>query len=190
MGPFVGGFITTSHLGWRWTQYLTAIMGFTACALAFLLQEESYPPAILVAKANKLRRCTKNWGIHAKQDEVEIDFHEIWTRNIMRPMVILFTEPIVLLISIYTSFLYGLLYLLLTAYALVFQRVYGMSPGVGGLPYFGFFAGEVIGFIVVVLINPSYVRKLRANNNIPVPEWRLPLCMPGAVSFAAGTFDS
>ena len=108
----------------------------------------------------------------------------------MRPMVILFTEPIILLISTYTGFLYGLLYLLLTAYGVFFQNVYGISPGVGGLPYFGFIAGEVIGFIVVVLINPSYIRKLRANNNIPVPEWRLPLVMVGAVSFAAGTFNS
>jgi len=189
MGPFIGGFITTSHLGWRWTQYITAFMGFAACLLALFLQTESYPPTILVAKANKLRRCTRNWGIHAKQDEVEINFHELLTRNIMRPMIILFTEPIVLLVTIYMSFLYGLLYLLLTAYALIFQDVYGMSPGVGGLPYFAFIAGEVFGFIAVVLMNPGYVRKLRANNNIPVPEWRLPLVMVGAISFAAGKFD-
>lgn len=25
-GPIVGGFITMSYLGWRWTEYITAIM--------------------------------------------------------------------------------------------------------------------------------------------------------------------
>ena len=187
MGPFIGGFITTSYLGWRWTQYITALMGFAATVLALLFQQESYPPIILVDKASELRRLTKNWGIHAKQEEVEVDLKELLTRNISRPIRILFTEPIVLLITIYMSFLYGLLYLLLTAYALIFQDVYGMSPGVGGLPYFGFIAGEVIGFVTVVFMNPSYVRKLKANNDVPVPEWRLPVVMAGGISFAAGT---
>jgi hypothetical protein len=26
MAPFIGGFIATSHLGWRWTEYLTGIL--------------------------------------------------------------------------------------------------------------------------------------------------------------------
>jgi DHA1 family multidrug resistance protein-like MFS transporter len=61
---------------------------------------------------------------------------------------------------------------MLTAYALIFQGVYGMNPGVGGLPYFGMVLGELIGFLCVVLLNTSYVKKLKANNDIPVPEWR------------------
>lgn len=82
------------------------------------------------------------------------------------------------------SFIYGLLYLFLTAYALVFQGQYGWKSGVAGLAYFGMVVGEVIAFIVVVLDNPRYVRKLKANNNIPVPEWRLPISMVGGVLFA------
>ena len=105
LGPFIGGFLTISYLGWRWTEYLTAIMAFTSCILAFFFQKESYPPVILVDKASELRRRTKNWGIHAKQEEVEVDFNELLTKNISRPLRILFTEPIVLLVSIYMSFL-------------------------------------------------------------------------------------
>lgn len=61
---------------------------------------------------------------------------------------------------------------MLTGYAEIFQDVYGMNPGVGGLPYFGMVAGELIAFFVVVYQNPAYVKKLKANDNIPVPEWR------------------
>ena len=100
LAPFIGGFITISYLGWRWTEYITAIMGFTSLILAFIFQQESYPPVILVDKASELRRRTKNWGIHAKQEEVEVDFKELMTKNISRPLRILFTEPIVLLVSI------------------------------------------------------------------------------------------
>ncbi|EMC93255.1 hypothetical protein BAUCODRAFT_568109 [Baudoinia panamericana UAMH 10762] len=187
-GPFIGGFIAKSYLGWRWTAYIPAFMGFAACILAVFFQKESYGPVILVDKASELRRMTRNWGIHAKQEEVEVDLKELLSKNISRPLRILFTEPIVLLVTIYMSFIYGLLYLNLTAYGLVFGQVHGFSNGVNGLPYIGLIIGVMIGFVCVVLMNPGYVKKLKANNNIPVPEWRLPLTMVGGIIFCAGLF--
>jgi len=188
LAPFIGGFITSSSLGWRWTEYISSFMGFLSFGMLLVFMEETYPPVILINKASELRRRTKNWGIHAKQEEIEVDFKELIVRNVSRPMRILFTEPIVLLISIYMSFIYGLLYLFLTAYALVFEGVYGWSGGVSGLAYFGMVIGEIIAFIVIVLTNPRYVKKLKANNNIPVPEWRLPISMIGGVLFTVGLF--
>src|SRR3954454_19087715 len=45
--PFIGGFITMSYLGWRWTTYISAIMGFFGFGLCVLLLRETYAPAIL-----------------------------------------------------------------------------------------------------------------------------------------------
>jgi len=115
LAPFIGGFIVESYLGWRWTEWLTSIMGFVAFFLNFFFLEETYPPVILISKAAELRRRTRNWGIHAKQEEIEIDFRELIAKNFSRPMRLLVTEPIVLLLSIYMAFIYGLLYLFLTA---------------------------------------------------------------------------
>ena len=164
-------------------------MGYASVVLAVYFQEETYGPVILVSKASELRRLTRNWGIHAKQEEVEVDLKELAVKNITRPLRILFTEPIVLLITVYMSFIYGLLYLNLTAYALVYQEVtYHWSLGVAGLPYMALIVGVMIGFICVIALNKSYIKKLEANNNIPVPEWRLPLTMVGGIVFAAGLF--
>ncbi|WPG99675.1 Hypothetical protein R9X50_00249400 [Acrodontium crateriforme] len=189
LAPFIGGFINMNeHLGWRWTEYLTAIMGFVGLGLLFVFLEETYPPAILVNKAAELRRRTKNWGIHAKQEEIEIDLRELLEKNLSRPMRMLFTEPIVLLLSIYMAFIYGLLYLFLTFYPIVFQRIHGFNQGVGGLPYFGMILGELLAGLYIVIIQPSYNRKLAANNNIPLPEWRLPPAIIGGTLFALGLF--
>ncbi|KAH6713033.1 MFS multidrug transporter-like protein [Leptodontidium sp. 2 PMI_412] len=188
LAPFIGGFIVESYLGWRWTEWLVAIMGFAAFFIDLFFLEETYPPIILVGKAAELRRRTKNWGIHAKQEEIEIDFRELLTKNFSRPMRLLVTEPIVLLLSIYMAFIYGLLYLFLTAYPIVFQQIHGMNAGVGGLPYFGMIAGMVCAGIYVALTQPSYNRKLLANNGVPVPEWRLPPVIYGGLSFAGGLF--
>ncbi len=184
----VGGFITESHLGWRWTEYLVTILGFVAFGLDLFFFEETYPPVILVQKASELRRRTLNWGIHAKQEEIEVDFRELVTKNFSRPMRLLFFEPLVTLLSIYMAFIYGLLYLFLTAYPLVFQGVHGFSAGQSGLTFFGMITGQVVAGITVLAQQPWYQRKLAANNGIPIPEWRLPSVIAGGISFACGLF--
>jgi len=188
LAPFIGGFIETSYLGWRWTEYLTGIMASLAFVLNLFFLAETYPPMILVEKASELRRRTKNWGIHAKQEEIEVNFSELIEKNFSRPIRMLLFEPIVLLLSIYMAFIYGLLYLFLTAYQLVFQEVHHMSPGIGGLPYFGIIIGELITGIVVVIRTPGYQKKLAANGGFPVPEWRCPEIIAGGISFAIGLF--
>lgn len=184
----VGGFIVQSSLGWRWTEYLTGIMGASAFLVDLFFMQETYPPVVLIQKAAELRRHTKNWGIHAKQEEIEVDFGELLQKNFRRPLKILFTEPIVLSLSIYMAFLYGLLYLFLTAYPIVFQQIHGFGKGVSGLPYLGIITGEFLGGIFIMLTQPWYNRKLDANNDIPIPEWRLPPAIVGSVAFAAGLF--
>ena len=188
MAPFVGGFITTSYLGWRWTEYIVSFMAFLAFGLDLLFMNETYPPQLLVAKASELRRRTLNWGIHAKQEEIEIDLKELIQKNFSRPLRLLFGEPIVFLLSIYMSFLYGILYLFMTAYPLVFQGVYHMTPGVAGLTFFGMVTGQIIAGICILLQQPWYMRKLNANNGIPIPEWRLPSIIAGGVAFSGGLF--
>jgi MFS transporter, DHA1 family, multidrug resistance protein len=188
LGPFIGGFIVTSYLGWRWTAYISSIMGWLSLGLIVLFMHESYPPTVLVAKAAELRRRTKNWGIHAKQEEVEVDLRELVTKNFSRPIRLLFTEPVILLITIYMSFIYGLLYLFLTAYPLVFRGVHGMSAGVGGLPFFGMVAGLLIVATYIIWSAKGYNKKLAANGGVPVPEWRLPPVIIGGALFAVGLF--
>lgn len=185
-GPFIGGFITKSSLGWRWTAYIPAFLGFMATGLALIWQRESYGALILVGKAKDLRKRTRNWAIHARQEEVEIDFQELVIKNVGRPLRMLFLEPVILLVTLYLSFIYGLLYLSLTAYTQVFSGVHGFSLGVSGLPLIGMIAGVLIGLAGIILMNPGYVKKLEANENVPVPEWRLVLPMSGGISFAAG----
>ncbi|KAF4211358.1 hypothetical protein CNMCM5878_002692 [Aspergillus fumigatiaffinis] len=186
--PFVGGFITMSALGWRWTMYISAIMVLVGFVLVVLFLDETYAPVILVRKAATLRRQTHNWGIHAKQDEVEVDFHELVRNNFTRPLKLLFTEPILLLISLYISFIYGLIYALLGAYPVVFQGVYGMNMGEGGLAFVGLIVGELLGGVFILFLQGSYIKKLAANGDVPVPEWRLPPAIVGGVTFAAGMF--
>lgn len=188
IAPFIGGFISMSYLGWRWTLYIPAIMGFLDVALLILWLPETYHPLILVDKAVVIRRETGNWAVHARQEKLEVDLRDVVRKYFMRPLKLLATEPIVLAVSMYMSFIYALVYGLLEAYPYVFQDIYGMSIGVGGLPFLGLLTGVVLALAFILSQQGSYVKKLAANNNKPIPEWRLLPAIVGAFAFTAGLF--
>ena len=188
VAPFIGGYINMSYLGWRWTAWIPAFMGYAAFVMNLFFLKESYPPVVLVEKASELRRRTKNWGIHAKQEEIEVDFRELVVNNFSRPVKLLIHEPLILAVTLYLSFIYGLLYCFLTAYTIVFEGQYGFNAGESGLPLFGLVVGLLLAATYIILSAKGYNRKLDANGGIPIPEWRLPPVILGGALFAAGLF--
>lgn len=80
------------------------------------------------------------------------------------------TEPIVFLVTLYMSFIFGLMYALLGAYLVVFQGIHGMSLGVGSLPFIDLMIRGFAGGAYTLLDAKWYNQKLSANNT-PIPEW-------------------
>ncbi|CAI7653330.1 unnamed protein product [Penicillium pancosmium] len=186
--PFIGGFIAKSYLGWRWTLYIPAIVSLFAGVLSVVFLRETYAPVLLITKAAEMRRLTDIWGIHAKQERMEVDLGEMAKKYFTRPLTMLLTEPIILLVSLYMSFIYGLVYALLEAYPYVFESVYGMKPGISGLPFIGLIVGVLLALVFILLEHGSYAKKLIANKGVPVPEWRLVPPLIGAPVFTIGIF--
>ncbi|KAK8097758.1 uncharacterized protein PG998_013244 [Apiospora kogelbergensis] len=187
--PALGGFtVVNPALGWRWTLYVPAILAFANGALTLGFVRETYAPRVLAAKAAALRRRTGNKDIHAPLERVAFDPRRLAEKYFTRPLRMLVTEPILLLVSLYMSFVYGLTYCLLAGFPYVFEDVHGMSPGVGGLPFLALAVGQVLGVGFVLSQQREYARKLAANDNVPVPEWRLAPTLVGAPVFAGGIF--
>ncbi|QSZ33686.1 hypothetical protein DSL72_005257 [Monilinia vaccinii-corymbosi] len=192
IGPFIspvaGAFITESHLGWRWTHYITGIMGAVSFVLDIFFLEETYAKTLLQSRAAKLRKETGNFAIHHISEEEIISFDDLIRKHLLLPFKLLFGEPIVFLLTIYTSFIYGIMYLFLEAYPIVFAEYRGIDPAMGTLPYLGMIAGVLLGCGIVIAFEPRYNRKLKANNGIPIPEERLVPMMVGASLFPIGLF--
>ncbi|KAK7942547.1 bicyclomycin resistance protein [Apiospora aurea] len=190
--PSIGGFIVENpSLGWRWTLFIPAILSFANGALTLVCVRETYAPCILVAKAKALRRQQKgNSGIRAAQELVEFDLRRLVEKYFTRPLRMLATEPILLLVSLYMSFVYGLTYCLLAGFPYVFEDIHGMRPGVGGLPFLALAVGQAVGVAFVLSQQREYARKLKENGDVPVPEWRLRPTLVGAPVFAGGSSGS
>lgn len=189
LAPSIGGFIVMNEdLGWRWTHYLTGILGATSFASMLFFLDESYAPVILATKAKRLRHETQNWAIHAKHEELELHLSAIFHNFLMIPLKMLVLDPIILCMCVFGAFVYGLLYLFLTAYPIIFQQIHGMNPGVGGLPFLAVIAGQLLAGLAMYLRQPSLGRKIAANNGVLVPEWLLLTAIPGSAAFSAGLF--
>jgi hypothetical protein len=100
----------------------------------------------------------------------------------------LIQEPILLLITLYMAFIYGILYLFFESYPLSFQRERGWNLGVGALPFLSLTVGVVFGSIFVSYITKTrFARKMRQRGCV-VPEERLPPMILGAIMLPIGLF--
>ncbi|OXV09335.1 hypothetical protein Egran_02901 [Elaphomyces granulatus] len=174
-GPILGGFIVQSYLGWRWTAWITVIGASFFGIIALFVVPESYAPVLHQRRAARLRLETRNWALHSSLDEYRPTFKDIAVKYLFRPIRMLFLEPILLLVTIYLSLIYGLLYLFFESYPISFQRDRGWTnEGVAGLPFLGILFGVLCGCALLIAITKTrFARKLREHGRV-IPEERLP----------------
>lgn len=135
LGPTVGGFISEA-MGWRWTFWLTAIItgGFQICFLA--TYRESYKVTILERKARCLRKKSGNDLLRSRYD-TGVSSSRLLGQSLARPVNVLFSSPIVLLVSICGAFATSYTYIIITSLTRIFEDTYGFSTQLVGLAYLG-----------------------------------------------------
>jgi len=186
--PVIGGYISSSFLGWRWTLYILGIFSSFVLVLVTLFLPETYSPAILVNRAKKIRASTGNWMVVAGLETEELTTRDLVERTLLRPVKMLIFEPILLFITVYHGFIYGILYLCLECEPIIF-RDYGWHGGNVYLPFLGLVCGSVIVVAINMLIfEPRFDRILAASSEPLLPEQRLPLMMICGFTFPAGIF--
>jgi MFS family permease len=99
-----------SH-GWRWLYWIQLILAGAIYLVLTFTVSETYAPEILADRAKRLRKETGD-EMHVTKEEIyRRPFKETVVLFVARPFQLLFGELIVLLLSLYTSMLYGLLYM-------------------------------------------------------------------------------
>lgn len=100
----------------------------------------------------------------------------------------LFTEPMVTCIALYASFVYGLLFLTLEVFPIVFEEHRHFGLVVSTLPYLGLFVGVLFATLINLANQPWYRKAVQSNKGRAVPEARLPPMIVGGFLFSAGLF--
>jgi hypothetical protein len=156
-------------------------------ACAFLVPE-TYAPVLLRKRAATLSK--KSGKVYKSQSEVDqgkTSFAHTFKTALLRPWVLLFKEPIVLLLSLYMAIIYGTLYMLFSAFPITYQQYRGWNAGVGALPFLGVAVGMILSVCYAIYDNKRYVKIMEADEHgIAPPEARMPPAMIGGVSIVIG----
>ncbi|KAJ9663758.1 hypothetical protein H2201_005479 [Coniosporium apollinis] len=189
LGPIVGGFLG-QYRGWRWINGMVAIFAGFMWIFAVLFVPETYAPVLLRKRALKLTQMTgKVYLSKSDADRGKVTPGEALKTSLMRPWILLFQEPIVLILSIYMAIIYGTLYMLFGAFPIVYQQERGWSAGIGGLAFLGVLLGMIIALLYVIFVdNKYYQRAVEQAGGYAPPEARLPPTIIGGIALPVGLF--
>ncbi|KAK6455935.1 multidrug resistance protein 6 benomyl/methotrexate resistance protein [Scheffersomyces xylosifermentans] len=189
LGPLIGSILVVKA-GWRWTFWFQCIVtGFCLILLTFFLPE-SYDKTLLYRKAKRLRAVTGNLNI-TSQGEIEnskLTFNELVIDTLWRPIEISVLEPVVLLIHIYISMVYAILYLWFEAFPIVFLETKHFTLIQMGVTYVSIIIGVIFGACIYtpIVIKVFTARKL--NDEKVVPEVFIPMAIFGGICMPTGIF--
>lgn len=108
LGPIVGGFLSESA-GWRWVEGLVAAFAGFMGIITVIALPETYGPVLLRKRAERLSTITGQ--VYCSKLDIaqgETPLSTVLKLAFVRPWLLLFREPIVLLLSIYLSIIYGM----------------------------------------------------------------------------------
>ena len=194
LGPVIGGWISISPLvGWRWTEWITLIISGFVLTLVVFLQPETYTPIILKWKASHLRRLTGDERFAAPVEVRDDTFLKRLTVALYRPFELTIREPIVILIALYLSVVYIILFTFLDGYDYIFAEIHGTNEGITGTCFLGIAAGLFLATLQVPLVYRWAKQDLQqikeqGGDQLP-PEFRLWFSMlGGAFAIPASLF--
>jgi multidrug resistance protein len=144
VAPIMGGYLT-QYTTWRWVFWATSIFDAAVQVACFFLLKETFAPAILAKKAAHLRRATGNTQLHTKWQGPEHSMKKLIMKSLVRPLIMLGTQPALQAMALFRAYQYGLMYLVLATFNRVFEGAYNQSVARASLNYLSLGVGFVIG---------------------------------------------
>lgn len=189
IGPIAGGFLGQAA-GWRWIMAFMAIFSGIALVIGALLAPETYAPVLLRRRAERLSKLTgKVYLSKLDIDRGPVRLGDALKTSLTRPWILLFREPIVIIMSTYMAIVYGTLYLMFAAFPIVYQQGRGWSQGIGGLAFIGVLIGMISAVLYSIFVdNPKYQKVTDKHGGTAPPEERLPAAVLGGCLLPIGLF--
>jgi multidrug resistance protein len=177
VGPIVCGWINVgSH---RLDLFFWTNMAFAGAVMIVVgLIPETYAPVILKRRAKKLRKETGNPNIITEQEQVKLSFGDIVRTNLVRPITMILTEPVLDLMCAYIVLIYAMLYGFFFAFPVIFGELYGFNDGQIGLMFIPILIGAGFALLVTPLMEKHFRRV--CESRAPTPEDRLIAALIGA----------
>ncbi|TEA18514.1 Efflux pump radE [Colletotrichum sidae] len=177
VGPMISGAIAQT-LGWRRVLWLGAGLA-AACEVLFLFCfRETYKMTILRRRAAKAQH-ESGAPLHPARVDDHKSLLKLW-ESIKRPGTVLLKSSVLLSLSFFGCITFAYFYVMSITLPNILQEVYGFSPAMTGLSFMTFSVGSFVSVLVSNFFLDRIYIKLRGNDPVGRPEYRLPLAIVGA----------
>ncbi|KAF8074571.1 MFS polyamine transporter [Lyophyllum atratum] len=148
LGPVYAGWIELNpHLGWRWIQWIQMILCAIYLVLLPLVLKETRSSVLLTRLAKKMRKETGDDRYRSRaEDEMPSLRHMVYV-SCTRPLRLLCTEPVVISISAWIGFAWGVTFCMVASIPGVFKDLHGFNLGQTGAINATLIIGSMIGFM-------------------------------------------
>jgi MFS family permease len=185
VATIVGGQIgQADHLSWRWVEWTTLILSGFVLLLVVLFLPETHGNTLLHWKATIQTSIMSSKGltIESPSPKEEASIKLMGTRIFIAfygPISMSITEPIILMLSLYLSACYIVIFSLLPGYTFIFSDIYKFGPAKRGLAYLGLGVGFLLAYALSIPVSILSNRIIRQKGSLP-PEARLYYAIVGA----------
>ncbi|GFP60151.1 major facilitator superfamily multidrug transporter mdrA [Trichoderma asperellum] len=182
LGPVIGSFVSVDK-GWRWTEWTMLFFAAFTITLGCFIGETFHP----ILK----RRLAKKRGLEVPPlPPVSERIKTFAVVAAIRPLLMLFTEPIVSFICLYVAVNFGTLFSFFGGVPYSFGMVYHFDTEQSGLVFLAIVIGCFLGLATIMACEIFFYRKQVPNyppHKIP-PEHRLYPAMMGCFGLPIGLF--
>jgi DHA1 family multidrug resistance protein-like MFS transporter len=174
-GPIAGGYVV-SAFGWRWTQYLSCIV-IAAVLLFGIGMSETYQREIP-------RRRARHSGKEIQQEPAQsgVTISQMARVTVLDPIRMLFTDPIVSLVSVVLIFNFAVVFQWFVTVPAVLASVYGFDLKHVGLAFTTAIVGAVLAAVCNIAIEQVSTGRLMKQQRMSMAqslEYRLIPAMVG-----------
>ncbi|KAJ5538528.1 hypothetical protein N7494_008007 [Penicillium frequentans] len=153
LGPVLANYVgQTGVLSWRWSGWIILIGSGLVMVLIILFQPETYAPLLLHWKGKQLRKITGDKRFRSEMDLEKVALFSRIGGAMKRQFLITIHEPIILLISLYMTVLYIVLFTFFDGYTYIFTDTYGISQGLTNIIWAAMYVGILLCAILVPII--------------------------------------
>ncbi|KAI2601820.1 MFS general substrate transporter [Hypoxylon sp. NC1633] len=180
LGPLIGAYVLEQYNDdWRWSIWVLLCI-LAPVALTLPMMKETSKSRILYLRYKKRGYTSLNMTAASQTKTIQ--------RGLLRPLHMAVSEPLLLLLGLYTAYSFAMIFSFFGSYAYIYSTIYRFNPRQIGLCYIPVIVGFLFGVLTFGFFDAiKYQKAARLKKEI-VPEHRLYAALFGSGFVPIGLF--